>query len=245
LHSIYLDTRFSSHKETLSHARECLDAITCAILSILPVELPCPMIAERVSNIVDRHVLGISHSAMYVKVFLAAQMVNEMKDQKFSLIRIEETKTISDSAEQSSSPISILLYSTTLISPRDKLNQLTKAVQLISNDMHPADSTLEDPLSVQMNRLDIEVEAANIYLDLEKIKSSFVDADTLIELVSNVLRVYQCSLSEIDPRGCPVFWFAECTYIESMMREGDWELGIESYALATIMQALQTLIQES
>lgn len=241
-----MDTKFTSHKETLSHARECLDAITCAILSMLPGDLPCPLIAERVSNIVDRHVLGISHRAMYVKVFLAAQLINEKNDQRLSLFGIEEMSKSGDSAEESISPISILLHSATLISPRDKLTQLTKAVQLISNDMCSTHSTSGDSLSIEANSLDVEAEtAANVHIDLERIKSSSVDADTLIELVSNILRVYQCSLSESNPRGCAIFWFAECTYIESMMRNGDWELGIESYALTTVMQALQTLIQES
>jgi hypothetical protein len=238
LHSLFLNLKFSCDKEILEHARECLDAIACSLLSVLPVE-STPDNSHNVENIVrsvDRHVLGLSHRAMYCKAFLAAYLISAENDQKLkyrNLQKHEEHITNSTiPCEHCDYVTLILLHTSQLLSPRDKLSQLRKAVQVISNSANKHTCRGIDRVFIRGDPLGV----------IQSTGESQEDTDSLIEIVSNVIVASEYPISRTATQN-KVYWFAECTYIDSMMREGDWALGIESYALTTVMQSLQSIIQ--
>lgn len=288
LHTIYLNSNFGHGRSSLHHARECLDAIACAVLSILPLDITANnyVVTEAVSKTVDRHVLSLSHRAMYCKVFLAAQLISDADDRKLSSLSLKKLHKFNctllrhqnmsiEVAANYGAAKATLIGATKMISPRDKLFQLRKALQMISDIVTMDSNSLpKTPSSDWMHHNTIMGSDSEFSGDSAKIeliaksssldfiigngkgtndidatvavvshKISIADADTLLDVVSDV--ILSCfDLREVDcGEKMQIFWFAECAYIESMMREGDWTLGIESYALTTIMQALQSIIQ--
>lgn len=238
LHSLFLNLKFSCDKDILEHARECLDAIACSLLSVLPVEAT-PDNSHNIENIVrsvDRHVLGLSHKAMYCKAFLAAYLISSENDQKLKSRNLQKYEEhLSNSiipCEHCDYVTLILLHTSQLMSPRDKLSQLRKAVQVISNSANQHTCRGLDKVFIRGDPLGV----------IQSSGESQEDTDSLIEVVSNVIVACEHPSSKTSTQN-KVYWFAECTYIDSMMREGDWALGIESYALTTVMQSLQSIIQ--
>lgn len=238
LHSLFLNLKFSCDKDILEHARECLDAIACSLLSVLPVE-STPDNSHNIENIVrsvDRHVLGLSHNAMYCKAFLAAYLISAESDQKLkSRILQKREEHISNSTipcEHCDFVTLVLLHTSVLLSPRDKISQLRKAVQVISNSANKHTCRGIDRVFIRGDPLGV----------IQSTGKCQEDTDSLIEIVSNVIIASEFPTSK-SAMPNKVYWFAECTYIDSMMREGDWALGIESYALTTVMQSIQSIIQ--
>lgn len=376
LHHMFLDLKFECQENTLLHARECLNAVLASLFSILHNDLLSKneLITDEISNIVDRYVLELSHKAMYFKVFLAAQLISEEKDQQLLVItqqsalksqeykpyhqcqqheqyqqyqqheQNEENNTINtDSAPSPTSTsftispntipiiniittpattttttttapivdnnstssgciysevtIESLLYTAELISPIDKLNQLKKALQIISNASNTTscdknttndirnnhvigdsenllnmnennlndnaknnsdhnienldiynnisvviDSTMVDKNTVLINSTPTSTPTSTSSMERTNIcgNVSAIDTDTLLELLSNILCFSQYKKNK---GGYTMFWFAECLYIQSMMRKGDWEMRIENYSLVSIMQSLQSIIE--
>ena len=288
LHAIYLNTNFGHDRKSLQHARECLDAITCAVLSVLPLEITTKnyAVTEAVSRTVDRHVLGLSHRAMYCKVFLTAQLISDVDDKKLSSLNFDKQTKLNGlqlkhdnmSKEMSANygtAKATLVSATKMTSPRDKVSQLRKALQIISK-VASTDSNLIDgnpssalnisnshisptnsdpkmfPDSISIEPRVEEIATGSTLVDEIYVNTtiagvsneeSLVDADALLEVVTQVILSTINSHEGNNAEMIEIFWFAECAYIESMMKEGDWTLGIESYALATIMQALQSIIR--
>lgn len=256
LHSLYLSKQFHSDRDTLLHARECLDAIACAVLSIAPITGTSDdtSISERISRAVDRHVLGLSHRAMYCKAFLAAHLINFDNDKKLTCAVQEKRSQLHDSLRDGNSihPCEycsfvkpILMYTSQLLTPRDKLSQFKKALQAISSslDQHSCTSIVrsdevDQPMCVELDH----VPARDMIAERDRDPCS--GTDRLLEVVSNVLLSLEHSSIIIAEAKTAEYWFAECTYIDLMMREGDWSLGIESYALTTVMQSLNFIIQQ-
>ena len=254
LHSMYLAKLFNSDRDTLLHARECLDAIASAVLSIVPLAITSidTSISERISRAVDRHVLGLSHRAMYCKAFLAAHLINFDNDKKLTCAVQEKRSEMYDSSGSSEllDPCEycrfvkpILMYTTELLSPRDKLSQFKKALQAIS-------SSLDNHTCTCITKCDILEQPVYRASDPISARDSRAEGDPcsgtdrLLEVVSNVLLSSEhCAVTMTDAKTAE-YWFAECTFIELMMREGDWSLGIESYALTTVMQSLNFIIQQ-
>lgn len=254
LHSMYLAKLFNSDRDTLLHARECLDAIASAVLSIVPLAITSidSSISERISRAVDRYVLCLSHRAMYCKAFLAAHLINFDNDKKLNCAVQEKRSEMHDSFGSSEllEPCEycrfvkpILMYTTELLSPRDKLSQFKKALQAIS-------SSLDNHTCTCIKKCDILEQP--VYRSSDPISARDTRAegdpssgtDRLLEVVSNVLLSSEYSAVTMTEAKTAEYWFAECTYIELMMREGDWSLGIESYALTTVMQSLNFIIQQ-
>ena len=277
LHAIYLNTNFGHDRKSLQHARECLDAITCAVLSALPLEITTKnyAVTEAVSGMVDRHVLGLSHRAMYCKVFLTSQLISDADDKKLSSLNFDKQKKLNDlklkhdsmSKEMSANygtAKATLVSATKMTSPRDKVSQLRKALQIISRvastnsnliDGHIGPTNSDSKMFTDSTSIEPRIEEIatgstlvnEIYVDTTVAgvsnEESLVDADALLEVVTQVILSTINSHEGNNAEMIEIFWFAECAYIESMMNEGDWTLGIESYALATIMQALQSIIR--
>ena len=254
LHSMYLAKLFNSDRDTLLHARECLDAIASAVLSIVPLAITSidTSISERISRAVDRHVLGLSHRAMYCKAFLAAHLINFDNDKKLTCAVQEKRSEMHDSLGNSEpfDPCEycrfvkpILMYTTELLSPRDKLSQFKKALQAIfgSLDNHTCTCITKcDILEQPVYTVSDSISAPDSRDEGDPCSGT----DRLLEVVSNVLLSSENSTVTNAEAKTAEYWFAECTYIELMMREGDWSLGIESYALTTVMQSLNFIIQQ-
>lgn len=254
LHSMYLAKLFNSDRDTLLHARECLDAIASAVLSIVPLAITSidTSISERVSRAVDRHVLGLSHRAMYCKAFLAAHLINFDNDKKLNSA-VQEKRSemyassgngeLLDPCEYCRFVKPILMYTTELLSPRDKLSQFKKALQAISSslDKHTCTCITKcDILEQPVYRASDPTSARVFRAEGDPCSGT----DRLLEVVSNVLLSSEhCAVTVTEAKSAE-YWFAECTFIELMMREGDWSLGIESYALTTVMQSLNFIIQQ-
>ena len=288
LHTVYLNTNFGHDRKSLEHARECLDAITCAVLSVLPLEITAKncTVTETVSRIVDQHVLGLSHRAMYCKVFLTAQLISDADDKKLSSLNFDGQKKMNDlkvnydsmSKDMSASyetAKATLISATEMTSPRDKVSQLRKALQIISRvasmKLNSIPGTPSSGSNISGGRISPTNSDSKIFLDSTPIEhgvegiatgsmlgnenytdttiagvsyeESPVDADALLEMVTHVILSTIITHEGNNAEMIKIFWFAECAYIESMTKEGDWTLGIESYALATVMQALQSIIR--
>lgn len=256
LHALYLDKQFSSDVDTLLHARECLDAISCAVLSFLPVGFTAcdHSTAEQVSTVVDRYVLGMSHRAMYCKAFLAAHLVSASDDHKFSSLNSQynhhnmnkqdlSCSTTTKMCEYCADARHVLAQTSTLLAPRDKLSHLKKALQEISKSVlqHTCRCS-RDPCPPDITETYDDVET-KIDPECQHNSTGQIDPDCLIEVISNILLADNSSTGVGTGRHT-IHWFAECTYMEYMMREGEWALGIESYALTTLMQSLRSIIQD-
>ena len=258
LHALYLDKQFSSDVETLLHARECLDAIACAVLSFLPVGFTAcdNSTAEMVSTVVDRHVLGMSHRAMYCKAFLAAHLISASDDHKFSSLVSQNShhncwkpdlscSTTTNICKYCAHARPILIQTSTLLAPRDKLSHLKTALQEISKSVSQHSCRCSsDPSPPDIMEIYDDMEAeTKVDPERELNCNGQIDPDCLIEVISNIL-LAENSPSDVGTGRHTIHWFAECTYMEYMMREGEWALGIESYALTTLMQSLRSIIQD-
>eukprot|EP01041_Mallomonas_annulata_P001935 gene1935-3755_t len=95
LRSIYLELEFENCHLELAHARECLDNISCAVLTVLPADIAQDKDKLLVIvNAVDRKVLSTNDNAMYEKVWNAAQRLEAPADtrlkKKMLAVRTEQ-----------------------------------------------------------------------------------------------------------------------------------------------------------
>ena len=265
LHTLFLNTHFGHDRSTLQHARECLDSVACAVLSILPLDVTDSnqKLTEAVSDIVDTYVLEFSHRAMYCKAFLAAQLICDADDQKLISVFGKRLQSVNDNGvalevdqfkqstcTQCESAKSILLSATTAVSPRAKLLKFRIALQVISSSINQHSYTHQRENSSVVDSCSANFDDDSLVKDSDEehkinyCENSTTDADALVELISTaLLETINIGTLASGEKYSPAFWFAECCFILSMMREGDWSLGIDSYALTTIMQALRSLIQ--
>lgn len=224
---VFMDFDCSDNELLLRHGRECLDVIASAVLCTITTDTK-PQITMEVFNLVDRHVLESRNGLMYKRLFSAAKMISSADDQDFFM----RTKT--SQTELNCRNISLIMDSLARVSIActglDKLRHLIESLQLLSQQ-------------------EISSEASSFgHDDTEAIKpitakvptvpqKSIIDADTLLETLQCALlrQVRHCYRSS---RVGTCRWHAESRFIAAMIREEEWLLGAEGYALATLQTAL-------
>ena len=261
MHAMYLELGLPEDVLYLAHARVCLDSIASAVLSVLPPEIAADEdVLSNIINYVDRYCLVISNDAMYKKCFSAAQRITRLEDDSIrrligrgggagnldgdgcgtDKLSSSHVTTIASSlfvnadadavAVVDSLPLlqfappatakdklvsKYLCRFAELKSAADKLQQIIKVLQLLIT-----------PTEIEENVNDGD------HFQREGI--SRVDTDLLLQRFSAAL----CAESLI--RG--TCWHAEGLYLQMLLRKSDSLLGLEGYALATLQQALRSLI---
>ena len=209
LRSFYMEIQFDSDHNALEHARECLDTISCSVLTCLPMELGQDKDKLMILvNTVDRKVLSMNDSAMYYKVWSAAQRLENNSDNflklKLRSLRSSDpsfTSMVTDKALEKEViyRLSQVGSSLTAIDKLCLLVEALKAVAMIaSQSTSIPESSTPDPIG---NRLvpsdDQEVgsvsrkESAMDALATQHLQDMNVDADLLLKRLVQMLMLYE------------------------------------------------------
>jgi hypothetical protein len=200
LYSFFLTLEINNDELLLLHARECLDNIAFAVMSILPPIKNMDTLRD-VTNIVDLYTLRINEAIFYNKVFASCIRLSEKKDEQLKYLSISADHSIAfnginDALQNVSSKYTGM----------DKLFCLVKALQVISTDISFLATERKGDKDVCEHQ------------DFD------VNADELINktISALIINVNQSNTSQ---------WNAECVFINAMVREGSWLLGITCITL--------------
>jgi len=213
LHAAYIEIGLPNDQLYLTHARECLDSVSCAVLSVLmPDTGSDELVLASIINCVDRFVFNFSGGSMYKKCFGAALRVCAESD---SATR----QKCQEKALAAHQPFSFELEKTFLAkvtaakTPHDKLEALVETIQSIScKSQSEGGATHESEGFLPM------------------------DADNLLPRFCSLLCADMSTQEKMTKN-----WHAEAHFITSMLRKSDSLLGIHGYSLATLEQSLKSL----
>jgi len=220
LRSLYVDMVFYSSEDALNHGLECLDSIACAFfLNYNDNDIETSMdLLNTITNTIDKHVLGAYRGVMYKKLFQAASLLSQDADQQlYEVIRKKRRNT-----------------NTILIDPRNKQNAII-CLNGVRTKMTASEKLSCLTLSIEHLARSDESSYTN-HNDNENNQNMSVDADVMIQRLEYLL------FEDICQSGTTT-WFAECTYINLMMRDTEGMLGMNGYALTSLHQALDSLLR--
>jgi hypothetical protein len=172
-----------------------------------------------ITNTIDKHVLGAHLGLMYKKIFQAASLLSQESDHNlYEVIRKKHrnTNTIVIDARNKQNAIICLNGVKTKITASEKLSCLTLSIEHLARSDESSHTN---------------------HNDNENNQNMSVDADVMIQRLEYLL------LEDICQSGTT--WFAECTYMNFMMRDTDWALGMKGYALTSLHQALDSLLRST
>jgi hypothetical protein len=228
---------------------------------------------EAMASAIDNYVLRLSHKSMYKKVFEAARSITEDDDINLNR-RQNERQTITssilaaangsnDTEDPKSSPVFCALsLIASEVTPSRKLQHLCDALRILSSasisgikrseisetEYTALSSSSSSTAAATTAEAGTETGAETALSESTKFsKENEADADTLIDSLVHVITDPSWNISiENGNGGERVLFCAECCFLETMTMksEGSWALGMQSYALATLKQALQSLTSE-
>jgi hypothetical protein len=221
LRALYVDMVFFSSEDALNHGLECLDSIACAFfLNYNDNEIETSTdLLNTITNTIDKHVLGAHLGLMYKKIFQAASLLSQESDHNlYEVIRKKHRNT-----------------NTIVIDPRNKQNAII-CLNGVKTKITASEKLSCLTLSIEHLARSDESSHTN-HNDNENNQNMSVDADVMIQRLEYLL------LEDICQSGTT--WFAECTYMNFMMRDTDWALGMKGYALTSLHQALDSLLRST
>ena len=252
----FLKLQFMDNKLELKHGRECLDTIGRAVISsIYNRSEICRSELFEILNSVDQFVLESKHAAVYKKLFAAAKLIAHQGDQKwFRDMKECQWHNTDDMIEITDSINHIPLQYTGV----NKLKQLVKSLQMLSScsvyspkkectrhssaikeiPREAVGTTLITQSSVQHESgVENAAQMSETPLSREIKSDLIIGADNLIERLQMAL-MFSLSLSVAQTPAGTSRWHAESVFISAMVRDEDWLMGVEGYALATLQTAL-------
>ena len=218
LRSMYIDMQFNSAEDTLCHALRCLDSISYAFfLNYNDKEIESSVeLVNTITNSIDKHVLGAYSGSMYKKIFQATEILSHDEDIRLHDIIGKKTRSSSVLTSKNKQNAMICLHSIkTKMTASDKLSCLTLALEHLSRSDDDSSDTSDSNNGQNMS----------------------IDADSMIQRL-------ECLLFE-DISQYWTLWFAECAYINAMIRDDDGMLGVKGYSLVSLQQALDSLQRSS
>jgi hypothetical protein len=226
-HSILHNIDITDDVMLLKHARECFDTIAYSVINTLPIDFTCTK--ERlhiIFNAVDRCLLGMEEGSLYSHLYNASHRISGREPYlQQSGDVIEPTGSVCN-AEYQPTTIAMNHLRSALgeKAPLDKLSAIVLALQYIAGKVKflPFSGAKGDEKGPELDMTDPQTERAT-----NKVSEEEINADTLIERLRSVLTTIE------DAK-----WHIEAQFISSLIPEGDWLLGPEGYALATLQTAL-------
>lgn len=254
LHSCFINVDFTSEKEALIHARECLDTLVCALFTYFShdsnsFESVDSHLKEIICNTCDNFMLNLNFGIMYNKIFRCtlrrvSQFVGcniQQNEQCSANIRSSELNLSNDILLSLKSLLTNLVEARTVT---DKLDCLVKILQTLTASKNIPSRGNEESEIVpdgQKSQLDTGISTQNFIGKKEdgsnspaRIRSP--DTDELLDVFCNVIQ------SEMSIES--IHWLAEFAYMSCsiLLRESDSvSIGPQGYALVTLQQCMHIL----
>ena len=221
LHALFMDLNFRDCDSCFSHARMCLDCISCALLTVLPHRISNEQnLTLEVVTLAEHYVLSLSRNSMYHMLHAFAkrsgQRIRNREEMHDVLLDSSTSFPMSSLTPELELALKQLVGS---LAVNDKLKALVGILRQITAPPSPPPAAIDIDTE---NRLLLPATVAEIGAD---------------ELVSRVTALIHASAQS----GLGISWHAECYYIDKLSRGEDWRIGLEGYALTTFMQALHAI----